>query len=265
MKKIGIVLLVVLVSAFMAANVFAASSKTTAATGSVVVVPEITSVGACSPVLSNDIRMANQSDLLIDVSVECGLVTRTRAKSKGGVEDSSAAAAEVKMYVTVDGSVAMPGDVTFCRRAQQLSAKFQGIFEGPIDCYECVDVEGTEVCSYNLQCLADNCLALNDDETAIVIDDACLIDEEVELILDTMNANSFNFVATNVGVGDHTVTAWACTDTCTGTLELDEATGTYTCVAGEVDADARAILGKGSMAVEEVKMVKDDGADSPMP
>jgi hypothetical protein len=253
MKKIGIIILVVLVSTFMAANVFASSSKTTAATGSVVIVPEITSVGSCSPILTNQIRMANQSDLLIDVSLECGLVTRTRAKSKGGNEDTSAAAAEVKLYVTVDGDVAAPGDVTFCRRAQQLSAKFQGIFEGPVDCY--VQDPTTLEWHYDAQCLADNCLTLNADETAIVIDDACLIDEEVELILDTMNANAFNFIFADVGVGDHTVTAWACTDTCTGTL-TQNSNGTYTCVDGDVDADARAILGKGSMSVEEVKMIK---------
>jgi len=263
MKRFALILLVVLVSTFMAASVFAASSKTTAATGAVVVVPEVTaSVSGCSPVLSNVIRMANQSDLLVDVSLECGLVTRTRAKSKAGVEDASAAAAEVKVYVTVDGALAMPGDVTFCRRAQQLSAKFQGIFEGPVSCY--VQDPVTLEWHYDAQCLADNCLTLNADGTAIVIDESCLIDEEVELILDTMSANSFNFVSTDVGVGDHTVTAWACTDTCTGTLVLDEVTGTYSCVGGEVDADARAILGKGSMAVEEVKMIKSEDADVPM-
>ncbi len=254
MKKIVIVLLVLMVSVFMATGAFASSSKTTAASGKVVVAPSITALGSCSPILNNTIRMANQSDLLIDVSIECGLVTRTRAKSKGGQEDSAAAAAQVKVYVEVDGEMASPGEVTFCRRAQELSAKFQGIFEGPTECATWDDVAQEWV--FDLQCLAQNCLTISNG--AIVIDEACLDYEEVELILDTMNANSFNFIATDVGVGDHDVTAYACTDSCTGDLVLNADGITYSCVDGEVDADATAIIGKGSMAVEEVKMIKEE-------
>ncbi len=180
-------------------------------------------------ILTSQIKVPEWKDLAFDVSLECGLSTRTRAKSKGGNVDSSTAEASVKVRVKVtheDDTItyAAPAGkegVVFCRRTQTLTAKFQGLIEG------CIDEEGH-----------------------ININDACLEPEEVELILDTMNANAFNFLVPNVDSGIHTVEVQAEIDTCTGNRDAE----TGACIVGEADADAIATIGLGSMVVEEIRM-----------
>lgn len=66
--------------------------------------------------------------------------------------------------------------------------------------------------------------------------------EELELILDTTAAHHFNFILEDVGTGDHDVTMWGCVDT-SGSAQN-----------GSWDADA--LAGKGSLTVEEVRLVK---------
>jgi len=151
-------------------------------------------------ILEQDIKTPNGKDLFIDVSLECGLYTKTKVKSKGGTEDTATAKALIKVKVLVDGHEVYPGEVIFNARTQKLTAKFAGYFE-----------------------------------------DDVLTDEELELILDTMSANSFNFIAPDLDADTHTITVQAMIDT--------ETLG---------DAAAYATIGNGSVTIELVRMIQDE-------
>lgn len=168
-----------------------------------------------STILSSAIKTSNPADLFVDVSLECGLYTNTVVKSKGGTKDTSTASASVKVRVLVDGKPTMPDEVTFCRRTQELTATFQGLLT------DCLDVNGT----------------------LSTINEDCLQPEEVGLILDTMNANAFNFIAPDVGVGVHTIDVQAMVD------DNNASQQGY--------AEAYATIGKGSAVVDETNMIKD--------
>jgi hypothetical protein len=168
-------------------------------------------------ILTNTIKTPNDKDLLIDVSLECGLYTDTHVKSKGGNKDESMAEATITVQVLVDGEQAYPGEVVFARRTQTLSAVFQGLLEGAMTV---------------------------DDQGNVIIDEALLEPEEVELILDTMDAHSFNFVVDDLESGVHTVDVQAKIETDT---DYDQG-----------NADAWAMVGKGSMSVEEVRFIVDE-------
>ncbi|NWF77511.1 MAG: hypothetical protein HXY36_02790 [Chloroflexi bacterium] len=203
-KSILIAITVVLVVALGAAAAVVGSegnpsSKATCQVGYV----EILNSGdmGWTPILSNVIKMPNQKDLFIDVSLECGLYTKTLVKSKGLVPDTSTAMALIKVRVWVDDDLAYPGEVTFNARTQTLTAKFAGM----------------------------------------LVDDQ-LTEEELELILDTMSANSFNFILDDLPQGTHTVTVEAMIDTET--------------LAQLGVAEAWATIGNGSVTVEEVRMIK---------
>ena len=88
----------------------------------------------------------------------------------------------------------------------------------------------------------DNCSQQNSDGTTSV-NENCLTPESLELLLDTMNANAFNFILPDLTSGTHTIEVQA-------RINL-EAT------ADQGSAQSRAYLGKGSVTVEEVRMVKD--------
>lgn len=89
-----------------------------------------------------------------------------------------------------------------------------------------------------------NCQDANGDNI-VNYTECTLTEEELELILDTMAAHHFNFILDDVGVGTHSVTVQARLSTNVG---WD--TG---------NAVASASIGKGSLSVEEVRLVK--GAD----
>ncbi|OFW17562.1 MAG: hypothetical protein A3H27_04970 [Acidobacteria bacterium RIFCSPLOWO2_02_FULL_59_13] len=76
----------------------------------------------------------------------------------------------------------------------------------------------------------------------IVNYDECTTPEELELILDTSAAHHFNFILEDVGVGTHDVWMQGCIQTAT-TTQTGEAT-------------AGATAGKGSLTVEEVRLVR---------
>ena len=168
-------------------------------------------------ILQAKIKTPNEKDLFIGVSLESGLYTDTLVKSKLGVTDTSVAKAEIDVRVLVDDVEAYPGSVVFNMREQTLTAKFEGMIAA--------------------------CLSI-DDLGNIVLDEDCVTPEELELILDTMSANSFNFILDNVPQGVHTVKVLAKIDT-TGSAQL----GSFT---------ANATIGKGSVTVEEVRLIKDD-------
>ena len=54
-------------------------------------------------ILTQQLKTSNRS-LFIDMSLECGLLTKTTVKSKGGTKDTSSASAAVMVRVLVDGN-----------------------------------------------------------------------------------------------------------------------------------------------------------------
>ena len=197
------------------------SSKVTAKTANLTLLPSTTGDGTWQTLLSNTIKTANQKDLFIGASFEVGLYTQTLVSSKNMVKDTSTADAKVQVRVLIDGTrVVEPGNVVYGRRKQTLSATLEGAIAG--------------------------CLSLStnlDGTVSIVVDPLCVLPETIELILQTMDAASFNFVAVDVPQGLHTIEVQAQIITAT---KVD--TGS---------AVAKALVGKGSMTVESVRLIKD--------
>jgi hypothetical protein len=243
-------------------------------------------------VLATYIKVAGGKELAMDLAVQCGLYTRTLASSKGGKKDTSVAEGAVKMRVKIeevnnDGSLGAPvyahpsedGGVTYCSRAQTLSATFQGIFQTeeevtifevttdagvedvlgewystPDECQNAGDagdtLEDGSIVALNV-CTSDDfvgtCLQKHPDTDAILLDLDCLEPEEVELILDTLNANAFNYVSPNLTAGIYKVTAESMI-----TISGSEQEGEW---------EANAVVGMGSMIVDEIRFITNaDGA-----
>jgi hypothetical protein len=191
--------------------------------------------GDWTTILTQNIKTPNQKDLVIDVSLETGLYTRTLVRSKRNSAedeewDSSTAHSKIMVRVGVDGEyatvgvgeeqeagVAFPRAVTFNEREQTLSAKFMGIFTA-----ECIQVDP--------------------DTGAVTIIYECLEPEELDLILNTMSANSFNFVVADLTPGNHVITV--------------EAKIIANGSAEEGKYEAMAMVGQGSVVIELVRMVK---------
>ena len=194
------------------------SAKATAAVGNINIL-DSSDLG-WSTIMEQDIRTSNKKDLFMDVSLECGLYTKTEVKGQKGSKDTSKAKAVVRVRVLVDGKEAKPGEVVFCEREQELSAVLGGVLE--------------------------SCTDSNGDGT--IISDECLFsDEEISLMLKTMTANSFNFILDNMGSGRHHVEVQA---------QIQSKSE-----AGQGSASAKASIGKGSVVIEEVRMIKDELID----
>jgi hypothetical protein len=188
-----------------------ASTKATAVFDDIAILQPTTSLGWTS-IMTTQIKTSNQKTLFLDASFECGLLTQTTVKSKGGTKDTSTASAAVLMQVLVDGVAASPGVVTYCQRTQQLSATLAGILQ------QCTDTNGDGV---------------------ITASECQFTDEQISLLLSTMGAASFNFIA-NVGTGVHNITVQA---------EIRTSTSTQ---AGSAVAEAS--IGKGSLVVTEQRL-----------
>ena len=191
------------------------ASKGSANVSSVALMQATTETHSWDPVLSSTIKTANQKDLLIGVSLETGLYTQTLVKSSGGTKDTSNATAGIQIRVLVDGVQAAPGEVTYDKRSQTLSATLGGYFA--------------------------NCTDENGDGITDVLTECDLLPEEIELILNTMAAHHFNFILANLAPGDHTIVVQA------------EIKSNNTSQTGS--SSAWATIGKGSLTVEEIRAV----------
>lgn len=191
------------------------ASKGSANVSSVALIQATTQTHSWDPVLSTTIKTPNQKDLLIGVSLETGLYTQTLVKSSGGTKDTSNATAGIQIRVLVDGVQAAPGEVTYDKRSQTLSATLGGYFA--------------------------NCTDANGDGIIDVLTECDLLPEEIELILDTMAAHHFNFVLANLAPGDHSIVVQA---------EIQSSNSAQT-----GSSSAWATIGKGSLTVEEIRAV----------
>lgn len=230
-KSIVIAIAVVLVVALGAVAGVAANSlpasKATAQVKDLTILEWTSANVTWTTILEQNIKTPNQKDLFIDVSLESGLYTLTLVRSKRTYAgdpnwDTSTAHAQIDVRVVIDEGTAnerfaSPGDVVFNMREQTLSAKFMGIFTGA-------------------------CLIVDPVTHAVSINYTCLEPEELELILDTMSANSFNFVIDQLTPGVHTISVQARIET-NGSAE-------------EGEFEAKAMIGHGSVTIEVVRMIQ---------
>ena len=230
-RPILIGLIVVLVLTLGAGAVWASNSqpasKATAQVKDLTILDWTSEDTTWDTILEQDIKTPNQKDLFIDVSLESGLYTQTLVKSKRNYEgdpdwDTSTAHAQIDVRVVIDEGTpnercAYPQEVVFNSREQTLSAKFMGIFTG-------------------------DCLIVDPDTGEVSINYTCLEPEELELILDTMSANSFNFVIDQLTSGVHTISVQARIET-NGSAE-------------EGEFEAKAMIGRGSVTIELVRMIQ---------
>ncbi len=177
-------------------------------------------------VMENTLHTSSQKDIFVDVSLEVGLYTNTfvadggnggNGNGHGGGNSSSTASAAIKVKVLVDGVEAMPGEVVFGSRTQTLEANFQGF-------------------------IAD-CLILDPETGEITLDEDCVEPETLRLVLDTMHAASFNFLIVDPGVGTHTIQV-LCQSVITTAIDGND----------DNSAEASALVGKGSVTVQEVRL-----------
>lgn len=191
------------------------SSKFSAEVSNVTLVPMQAAPSPWKTVLSTTIKTPNKKDLLIGASFETGLYTQTQVKGKLGSTDTSSASATLKVRLLIDKreNYAYPHWVVYDKRAQTLSATLGGVIS--------------------------SCQDLNGDGVIDVATECTVTDEMIELILDTMAAHHYNFVAANLTPGDHTVEVQVSIDTSAG--------------SGAGTASAMAGVGRGSLTVEEVR------------
>lgn len=181
-------------------------------------------------VMQTFIKTSNQKELSADVSIQCGLVTDTTVKSKGGNVDISQAEGKITMRVkatnTDNGEVRYfepseigtspdggPRGVTYCNRLQRLEAQFAGL----------------------------NCYA--DLTTGLV---TCTDPEMLRLLLKTLNANSFNYLLPDASPGVWRIQVQA-------RAESNVLLGG----SGLGSAQAEAFIGLGSTRIETVRLIKD--------
>lgn len=215
MKKIATILAIALLTTTSA---FAASAKFTANVGTMAVVSPMLATNDAddwTTVLSGQIHSATPKDLLIGVSLETSLLTDTLVKSSGGTKDTSTAESGIEIKVLVDGIEAAPGVVVFDKRKQQLSATLGGYYT--------------------------NCTDTNLDGITDVLTECQLAQEEIDLLLETTAAHHFNFIQADLGQGTHSVVVKS---------KISNNT-----VSANGTASASALLGKGSLSVEEVQAV----------
>ena len=154
----------------------------------------------------------SKKDLLIGVSIESGAYTETVVKGKNGGTDVASAEGSVKITVLLDGNAVAPGTVTFNHRKQELEATLGGVIQ---------------------ECQADEEGVIN------VAEDCIVSDEMIRLLLETTSANHFNFIAPDVGPGDHTIEVVA---------DVSAAAS-----SGNGSAEGSAVINIGSLSVEVVR------------
>jgi hypothetical protein len=212
------------------------SSKIAAALGGINILQQVSAPAGptdsgWTPILRTKIKTAEQKDLIFNVSAECGIYTSTKVSSKLGTPDTSSAAGSVLVRIKVTGPsgtiryAAPEGNplveqvgVVFNRRTQTMTATFMGIFTG-------------------------SCLIVDPVTHAVTIDPDCVQPETLELILDTLEANAFNFLLADVNSGIQTVEVQA-------RLQANASAQTGS-------ATGKALIGLGSLIVESGRLIKD--------
>jgi len=195
------------------------SAKFAFSTSDLTLIEETTGTSGWVTILSAPIKTPAAKELYINASLEAGLYTQTLVRSKNNKKDTSTASVAIQVRALIDGQPAPPGTVTYAARTQTLSATLEGAIAG------CLTIQNNP-----------------DGTQSIILDEDCVTPEEIELILSTLNAASFNFVASNVPVGDHMISLQA---------RISSSTSVQ-----EGSASAKGLVGKGTMIVQTLRATR---------
>jgi hypothetical protein len=113
----------------------------------------------------------------------------------------------------------------------------------PAEPGEVVFAEGTQTLSATLEGMIGNALTL-DVSGNFVLDEDYLTEEEIGLIQNTTRANSFSFVKADLESGVHTIKVQAMIGSTSKSINGS--------------SSASALVGKGSVTVEQVRMIKNE-------
>ena len=195
-------------------------------------------------VMNASLKTSNTTDLFISPSLVTGLFTQTNVKgSSAGTSQTAAATGSVAVRVLIDcTNCAAAGAVqatpaVYTAAAQPDPGATGVVFDARIQ--QLTATLGQVITSACL--LANNCT-----------------DEEIDLILSTTSAHSFNFILTNVGSGQHKITVQARLDAgqvCTN--NNSNGTGGVTCTNVNTalgSSVAAALFGVGSVVVQPVHL-----------
>ena len=240
MKKLFIASLAFVLSiTFGFGSAFAQSAKATAKCGDISVVQ----LGdGYTPIFTQTIRTPNGGDLFIDVSLECGMMTNLKAMTWWVRRALTRAQGTVMVQVLVDGIEADPGEIIFARRDHKMIAQFSG------DISECITIDPV-IPEEPQESPAEPPEEEPIQEYIASIDEECVQPATLEQILATMTANSFNFIASDLSSGEHTIIVLAKV-TYIKKTEVDAGSAAKGAVS--------AYLGNGSVTIEAVKMIKDE-------
>jgi hypothetical protein len=177
-------------------------------------------------VMTTNLANSQSSSFLINASLVTGLLTNTTVKSNAGGASSSTATGSVQVGVVIDGNFspngqylsggtyAAPGLLSFDTRAQTLTATLGQTLSG------CTTVNGI------LQCTS-------------------LTDQQIQLVLDTTSAHSFEFILANVGNAPNSAPH---------RIDVVAKVTSSTLSSGLGTALAAACYGAGSLVVDSVRL-----------
>ncbi len=187
-----------------------------------------------------------------------------------------------------------PSEVTYCQQDTALSATFQGMFttdETETGYVVTADAGGDDDIVNTVYSTADDCANAGDagdddgddpnvdadgvtdlnscdevttfvgtclfitDDNRILLDESCLSPEEVGLVLHTVHASAFNWIAMDVDSGVQKISVYADIES---DAEVSHVDGTFD-DDSTTSAHAKAILGKIGLWVEEGRLVKGVG------
>ena len=196
-----------------------AASQFAFATSQLALIPDTTGTSDWVTILSAPLKTPASKEVYVNGSLEVGLYTETVVKSKNMQKSESTASASIQVQALIDGQPMPPGSVTYAARSQTLSATLEGAISKCLSAV--VNADGT---------------------TSIILDQSCVQPEEIGLVLATLNAASFNFVARNVPQGTHMIS-------------LQARIGSSTSV-DTGSASASALVGKGTMIAQILRAAK---------
>jgi hypothetical protein len=177
-------------------------------------------------VMTTALANSQSSSYLINASLVTGLLTNTTVTSNGGSKSSGSATGSVQVGVIIDGSFdsnghylgggsyAYPGLLSFDTRTQTLTATLGQALTG------CTVVSGIVQCTGFTQ-------------------------EQIQLVLDTTSAHSFEFILPNVGVAPNSAPH---------RIDVVAQVSSSTLSSGLGSALASACYGAGSIVVDAVRL-----------
>jgi hypothetical protein len=184
-----------------------------------------TSSGPVS-IMSATMANSQSSSYLVTASLVTGLLTNTTVGSNGGSKSSASAMGSVQVGIMMDGNFdangrylgggtyAYPGMLSFDTRTQTLTATLGQALTG------CSTVNGIVTCTG-------------------------LTEQQIQLVLDTTSAHSFQFILPNVGVAPNSAPH---------RLDVVAEVASSTTMSGVGAALASACYGAGTVTVDAVRL-----------